>query len=313
MSTRHSRIHHWIEQFLRADPPRSKSLMVSLLGDSIAPRAGGLWLSELIALLRPFQMNERLVRTSTFRLAEEGWLASQRHGRRSRYLLTEAGFQRIEIACQRIYQPAVSQWSGVWTVIVISRDANGAESRSQLWRELEWEGFGKLSPNIALHPCADHRSISAILQEMNLEKSAMVLEARELTGITPLPIRALVDECWNLEALAQLYKGFLGQFEPLLYLLGEGMDGQAAFVVQTLLIHSFRRVILHDPRFPAELLPDGWPGHAAYELCRSLYLRLWEQTSNYLAAHLESPGAEIISRGFYRRFGGLSPGSLNLP
>lgn len=307
MSTQRSGIHGWIEQFLRADPPRSKSLMVTLLGDSIAPRGGGLWLSELIYFLRPFHMNERLVRTSTFRLAEEGWLAAQRQGRRSRYTLTDTGLQRIENAHQRIYQPPPTRWNGAWTVVAISRDGNEVESRSELRRGLEWEGFGRLAPNLFLHPCADPRNVTSLLQELNSKDSAIVLEARDLQDFSALSSRALIEECWDLEELDHLYKGFLERFEPLIRLVEEEMEGQSAFAAQTLLIHAFRRVVLHDPRFPAELLPDGWPGHAAYELCRRLYLRLWEQSSTYLAAHVEGTGAEITSPDYYKRFGGLTP------
>jgi phenylacetic acid degradation operon negative regulatory protein len=304
MAMKRSGIQSWIHRFLRSDPPRSKSLMVTLFGDSIAPRSGGLWLSELIELLRPFHMNERLVRTSTFRLAEEGWLTSERQGRRSRYLLTDSGTKRIENARLRIYDPPPRQWAGLWTVVVLSRTGNHVADRAELRRELEWEGFGTLAPGIAVHPCADRMALVSVLDRLRLRENAMVLEARDLKAIAGLPANALMAECWNLDALATLYAGFLARFQPVLPMV-QGVDEQTAFVLQTLLIHAYRRVVLHAPRFPAELLPVGWPGHAAYDLCRDLYLRVYDQTNRFVARHLDDGSRPIASKGYWQRFGGL--------
>lgn len=304
MATRLNVIQRWIHQFLRADPPRSKSLMVTLLGDSIAPRSGGLWLSEAIDLLQPFHINERLVRTSTFRLAEEGWLTSERQGRRSRYLLTGSGLSRIEAAHWRIYDPPPPQWDGLWTVVILSRTGNHVADRADLRRELEWEGFGTLAPGIAVHPCVDRMALVSALDRLRLRENAMVLEARDLKTVAALPTHALMAECWNLDALATLYEGFLARFQSVLPMVQDA-DAQAGFVLQTLLIHAYRRVALHDPRFPAELLPVGWPGHAAYDLCRELYLRIYEQTNHFLAERLEESSRPIVSKGYWERFGGL--------
>ena len=103
--------------------------MVTLFGDSIAPRSSGLWLGELIQLLRPFHMNERLVRTSTFRLAEEGWLEPQRQGRRSRYSLTTSGVQRIAERASAHLRPSAAALG--WTV-----DGGGAEPSPETMRAI---------------------------------------------------------------------------------------------------------------------------------------------------------------------------------
>jgi len=36
--------HEWIDHFLETDPPRSKSLVMTIFGDAIAPHGGRLWL-----------------------------------------------------------------------------------------------------------------------------------------------------------------------------------------------------------------------------------------------------------------------------
>jgi phenylacetic acid degradation operon negative regulatory protein len=310
----HRPIQNWIRRFLQEEPPRSKSLIVTIFGDSIAPRARGLWLSQLIALLRPFHVDERLARTSTFRLAEEGWLSSERAGRRSRYSLTDSGLHRIETAHHRIYDPLPQHWPGVWTIVILSRAGNRVADRTELRRELEWEGFGTLAPGIAVHPCADREALAAVLERLGLADSAIVLEARDISDFSALESRALIAGCWNVEGLAEMYAAFIARFEPLARMLdvpsdsslnSSKIDPQTAFVLETLLIHSWRRVVLHEPRFPADLLPQTWPGSAAYDLCRMLYIRLFEQAGEFVAHHLDENDSRTCSRDFSARFGGL--------
>ena len=70
-----------IAHLLASDPPRSKSLLMTIFGDAIVPHGGMVWLGSLIDLLAPLGVNDRLLRTSVFRLAQEGWLGARRDGR----------------------------------------------------------------------------------------------------------------------------------------------------------------------------------------------------------------------------------------
>src|SRR5450432_1724828 len=67
-------VTRWIQRTLKAEPPRAKSLIVTVWGDALGPHGGTAWLAGLIRLMAPFGINERLVRTSVFRLAQDGWL-----------------------------------------------------------------------------------------------------------------------------------------------------------------------------------------------------------------------------------------------
>lgn len=307
MATKQANIGDWIKRTLKQEPPRSKSLIVTIFGDSIAPYASGVWLSELIAVLHPFQVNERLVRTSAFRLAEEGWLESQREGRRSRYSLTPSGLHRVGHAYRRIYDPPPRDWDGNWTMVILNKGSNSVHGRVELRRELGWEGFGLLASGIFLHPSVDLAALREVLDRLKLTQNVVVLQAHDLETVSSCPVATLAAQCWNLDLVADRYARFLDRFAPTFPLLRGHMDPQTAFVVQTLLIHAFRRVVLHDPRLPAALLPKDWPGHAAYELCREIYLLTYRQAQTYLACHLE----EATGRGvkpnveFRRRFGGL--------
>jgi phenylacetic acid degradation operon negative regulatory protein len=104
------------------------------------------------------------------------------------------------------------------------------------------------------------------------------------------------------------YERFVAQFSPLLALLAnERPTPQQAFMLRTLVIHAYRRVQLHDPQLPIELLPDPWPGTAAYELARELYQLTHEAAGQYIHAALlrEDPATPAVQAAFLERFGGL--------
>ena len=138
MPSRASGLNEWIKRYLKEEEPRSKSLMVSAFGDSIATLSAGIWLRDLIALMAPFGVNERLVRTSAFRLIDERWLEARREGRRSHYSLTESGTRRFELAYGRIYTPPQEQWDGKWTVLLLPRNGETNSERLESRKQLEW-------------------------------------------------------------------------------------------------------------------------------------------------------------------------------
>src|SRR5512140_3333136 len=101
---------HWIDRFLERRPVRAKSLIVTVYGDFIAPHGGTIWLGSLARLVEPFGLNERVVRTSVFRLSQEKWLVSEQIGRKSYYRLTATGRRRFEQAYRRIYFEHHESW-----------------------------------------------------------------------------------------------------------------------------------------------------------------------------------------------------------
>jgi phenylacetic acid degradation operon negative regulatory protein len=74
------------------------------------------------------------------------------------------------------------------------------------------------------------------------------------------------------------------------------------------MVHAYRRVQLHDPVLPRELLPSPWIGADAYALARAIYLLTWEAAEAHLLAVLrrEDPAAPTADASFFQRFGGLN-------
>jgi phenylacetic acid degradation operon negative regulatory protein len=301
----------WVQGYLRQEAPRSKSLMISAFGDSVAPYADGIWLGDFIELMAPLGLNERLVRTSAFRLIEEGWLQARREGRRSHYSLTTDGVRRFEAAYKHIYQPPQESWDGTWTTVLLPRQGLApADRAAELKRELEWEGFAANLPGAWLHPGVPAAQVQAIVDRLGLREHVGVLESRAWSRTTQTSSDELLRRLWNLEAVEARYQEFLIRFGPLLSELStRSLSPAQAFQIQTLLMHSFRRTSLHDPRLPQPMLPADWSGLRAFRLCRDLYTRTYRLTRE----HLQSlRGLEISnSRGarlrmeVEQRFGGL--------
>jgi len=299
----------WIAHFLATDPPRSKSLVMTIFGDAIAPHGARLWLGSLIELMAPLDVTDRLVRTSVFRLVQEGWLVAQREGRRSSYALQPAAAPRFARANHRIYAPPGVDWDGRWTLLLAPNGSIDSALRAAVRKELEWEGFAMLAPGLLAHPAADLDGVAEVLRRVEASGKVFVCAATELPDVGARPLAELVREGWDLSAVVTGYRRFIEQFTPLLDVLREepAPAPQQAFIVRTLLIHAYRRVQLHDPMLPLALLPQPWPGSEAYALAQAIYRLVWEPAERHLMDVLrrEDADAPEADAGLYDRFGGL--------
>ena len=117
MKSRH--ITQWIKDFLDQHPTRANSVIITIYGDFIAPHGGTVWLGSFIKLVAPLGINERMVRTSVYRLSQEKWLVSEQLGRRSYYSLTTSGRRRFEHAYRRIYFAPQDTWTRQWQLVLM--------------------------------------------------------------------------------------------------------------------------------------------------------------------------------------------------
>jgi phenylacetic acid degradation operon negative regulatory protein len=296
-----------VERFRRQRPVRAGSLMVTLFGDSIMPRGGAIALGSLIPLASLFGLNERLVRTATARLAQQGWLATRRVGKRSEYRLSDGGRERFAEATERIYGDPANEGSGRWTLIVLPPAP--VARRRRLRQELAWQGFGELGNGVFAHPELPARALAWQIREANLPDRTLVFEADLASPATAAP---LVQLGWDLKDLAKRYRRFVERFGRVDAALTGRLEPEIGFIVRTLLIHEYRRLHLRDPLLPARLLPADWPGLKAAEICRSIYGRVFAPSEAHLSAvasQLEGalPPADPST---LQRFGGFAPASV---
>lgn len=299
-------VARWVRRTLAADPPRAKSLIVTVWGDAIAPHGGAAWLAGLIGLMAPFGINDRLVRTSVFRLARDGWLTASQHGRMSRYRLTPEGSRRFDDAYRRIYARPPEEWHGEWELVLA--DAMAPATRRALRTELGWAGFGALGPATFVRPHLALRALPAVLAHRQVAPQVVTTLARDLPARRTLG--QATAHAWPLAGLAADYRRFLRHFGGVIdrFRAGAAHDPAQCFIVRTLLIHAFRRVMLRDPLLPPALLPLDWPGAAAYALCRDFYRLTHRCAERHLLATLPGNDERLppANAAFYARFEGLA-------
>jgi phenylacetic acid degradation operon negative regulatory protein len=304
-----SRSCEWIAQFLKDEPPRSKSLVMTLFGDAIAPHGGAIWLGSLIELAAPFGVNDRLLRTSVYRLAQEGWVKANRDGRRSSYTILPEALPRFERAYRRIYAPLELHWDGTWTLVLSASGSVDAPSRATLRKELLWAGYALIPPGVYAHPAADTSMLNEILVRAGAAGKVFSCSASDLGQESSKPLRDLVDDSWDLTGVAHGYEAFVTTFAPLLDMLRSEPAPRAehAFVIRTLVIHAYRRVQLHDPQLPLELLPASWPAPKAYALAAELYRMTFAAAEDHIVSTMrrEDADAPLADALFFGRFGGL--------
>lgn len=280
------------------------SLIVTVFGDSISQHGGSIWLGSLISALAPLGVNERLVRTSVSRLVRDGWLAVRKIARRSYYSFTDSGNSQFERVARRIYLDKRPSWDEKWTLLLLV--SVPTEKKEELRKKLLWQGFGQLSQDLFAHHTFDNKSLDEILVEMGITNDVAVLfaETREIASRRAL--RSLAQSKWNIDELEEEYKRFLVVFRPVLDALGkfDSISPQVCFLLRTLLVHEYRRILLKDPDLPEELLPTGWPGINARNLTINLYKKLRACSEEYIPQELESADGPLpkASPSFYERF-----------
>ncbi|HEY6924717.1 MAG TPA: PaaX family transcriptional regulator C-terminal domain-containing protein [Steroidobacteraceae bacterium] len=303
-----------LRHFHRQNPIRGGSLLITIFGDSIAPRGGAISLGSLITLAQPFELAERLVRTSVARLASDGWLIARRDGRRSEYSLSATGLERFAEATRRIYGEIPSSWNRQWTLLVLPPGTGNR--RPNVRDELRWLGFGQVSPGLFAHPnWSIEQTRSALKGRDSGIENALLLKSQSEGSETD---RRLVASGWDLGELTRRYSRFVETFGPVLDAVtsaargdrGVGSDvppTEAAFVIRTLLIHEYRKIHLQDPLLPPALLPSDWVGAAAYHLSKRLYSAVFAAAERYLSATASTMAEPLppADGSAYSRFGGV--------
>ncbi len=304
-----SKLDLFLQHAVEAVPISGTSLIASLYGDALSHRGGEIWLGSLVALLEGLGFGERFVRTSLFRLHKEGWLEVERVGRRSYYRMSEAGRRQSRRAESKIYRAGQPEWDGNWLLLL----SEGLEKATlqQVKKQLMWQGFGTLAPSLMASPSQNMADVQSLLLEAGVAENVIFFEAHSPLAMSRSALKARVEECWQLTDKNALYGDFITSFRPLLPLLKDVPEAeltpQRCFLIQLLLIHFYRRVVLKDPMLPDELLPPHWQGQNARQLCINIYQRLAPGALAFVSQVGETSVGALPLPGyaFFHRFGGL--------
>jgi phenylacetic acid degradation operon negative regulatory protein len=286
--------------------PRGKSLIMTVFGDSILPHGGGTWLGDLIELLGPLGLNERVIRTSVFRLIQDDLLSAEQDGRRSFYALTTTGARLSNAASSRIYALRSKQWSGTWTQVWLP-DKPRDDDRRTLSRELSRQGFAAVTPDIMMHTGEAFETARLAIGELQLADSATLLTVRDNDPDSSLgATRTRVTRWWPLDDLGSEYlvfNGICAGVNDVLTRRGVPTP-RSCFVLRSLLVHAYRRIALKDPFLPCDLVPANWPGATATERMAELYFRISDDAQVHVQSTLQGRHTSFSSpiHAFSTRF-----------
>ena len=275
----------------------ARSVLVTIMGDTVAPLGGTVWLADLIHLSGQFGFNERLVRTSMFRLVAERWVANERVGRRSRYSLTPFGRDEFAEADARIYGRGGADWDGMWTLVFV---VSGDETESDLVQHLRWHGFAEITKDVYAIPSGDVAATRKLFDRLDVDPHPPVATAH----FDQLQAVARARSFHDTSGLADAEDGYRAFVDRYDWTVSAGVDRlspRESFTLRTMLIHDLRRARLRDPELPAELLPTDWVGHQALDLAESIYRAvtekswLWVQSVTGLSTNPSDP---ILSNRF---------------
>jgi phenylacetic acid degradation operon negative regulatory protein len=264
----------------------ARSVLVTVLGDSVLPVTKTLWLSSLFDLAEPFGFSERLVRTSMFRLAAEGWMSNERIGRRSRYSMTLLAVRESEDADRRIYGRESGTWDGSWTFAVVDAPSMPPEERDRIVRHLRWHGFVALGRGLMASPSATAESLRELLRLVE-PLAAVPTGQAELDDLENLVDGGYFAGAFRTSETEEAFGDFLTRYEHWQRLRLEEAAPVDAYALRTMLVHEFRRIRLRAPDMPTELLPPEWIGDRAYDLAADLYRRLSPGAAHALSEILE--------------------------
>lgn len=301
--SRQPAIRKLVAEFSARRPIRSTSLIISLFGDVVTQHGGVIWLGSMVEALAQLGLDERLVRTSAFRLVQDGWLDTDKLGRRSFYRFSERGLREYQRVERRIYARELPPWDGRWTLLIPVSVPE--ESRDAFRRAMDWQGFGTLAPNLYAHPGAERAGVDAALRDLGLQDGVVEMEATTEALQSKRLINDVLWDNWDLASLEAHYQAFEQRFRPFERKgLTQSLDDRDCFVLRQLVVHDYRRVLLHDTDLPPELLPSRWPGTRARTLAADLYKGVSEGSERYIREQLIGHDAPMpaASAGFWQRF-----------
>ena len=256
----------------------ARSLLMTVLGEFVLPRGRPVWTSTLVEVLGRFGIEEKSARQALARTAAEGWLVSERVGRRVRWSLTPPGRRLLTEGAERIYTFGRDSggWDGRWLMLRVSVPETKRDLRHSLRTRLTWAGFGSPTPGAWISADASRQDeADAIVRDLGLDREAMSFVASYgKIGDED----AMVSRAWDLTALEERYESFIDEFTGL-----NPANGDEVLHAQTRLVHEWRRFPFLDPQLPVRLLPPNWSGVQAADLFHSKHvewrpgaLRHWE-------------------------------------
>lgn len=262
----------------------ARSLLLTVFGEYVLPNGQAVWTAPLLRTMAGLAVEEKSARQALNRMAADGWIASERVGRRVRWSLTEPGRTLLTEGAERIYSFGRDResWDGRWLVLLASVPESRRDLRQQLRNQLTWAGMGSPAPGVWVSPHASRESeVKQVVEGLGLGAEVCSF-CGPFAGVGSE--RAMVEQAWHLAGLAAGYEAFIQQFAGL-----RPGAGDEALFAQIQLVHEWRKFPRLDPQLPVELLPPHWIGIRAVNVFKDQH-QAWHSAAQEQWAALVEQG-----------------------
>ena len=265
--------------------PRSKILYI--YGGFVRRLGGWIRVATLLDLMANLGVEPQAVRAAITRMKSSGLLLPMRQGGVPGYALTPRAWQILEEGDRRILtarEPA--SLADGWVLVIFSVPESQRDKRHQLRSQLSWLGFGSIASGTWIAPRRLRPELEASLTRSGL------LDYTERFDVSYGGVEAsrrLVEKCWDLPSLGEMYSQFAATWEPVLerWSTRDGAAPQTAFCDFIGLVSEWRRLPFLDPGLPAEVLPEGWEGERAKWVYFALLGRIDAPALAYVKARVQ--------------------------
>lgn len=225
-----------VQVLTRGEKHRVWSLVVTIFGDLAQEKGAEINAQTLGKLTEQIGVKSEALRVALHRLKKDGWIQSTRHGRSSTYSLTEFGHQQTVSASPRIYAKTDPEnWD--WSLYLTPSNTTTAEP--EISELIEDGSLVRLSNSATLG------------RSQNLKGHPEILQAIIDPKNVPTWVKALIFD----EAICVSYDALLASLQEATRHIPNDVSPLESAVLRTLIVHSWRKVLLRHADVPADFCP----------------------------------------------------------
>lgn len=280
----------WLASMPEGAHACAKERVMDIYADMLEPAGRLVWLGSLVALVAPFGINERALRTAVFRLVGQRWLSSVRCGRRSAYAVAPAALEAAAAARALADPICAAEWGGGWTLAMVWCARLHPGDAGPLHALLTECGYRMIQTGVYGRPGGDPDALARRCVALGVQDRVVLFDGACAAAIAPQALNARVARLWELERLAARYRKLTEAAAQLRALLsGAEPEAAQAYVITVLLRGWLRRIRRDDPLLPAGVLPPDWAGTQAEAAVGAVLAQLNSQARRHVAALLDRP------------------------